>query len=260
MMLSIFKTKFLTILKISIITATYNSAATIGTCIASVNEQTYSDIEHIIIDGASNDNTLEIIKSMPNRVSKIVSEPDRGIYDAMNKGIKLATGDIIGILNSDDQFYDNHVIKKIVLAFKDRNIDAVYGNLIYSYPSGKVARICKSKSFRPGLFSQSWTPPHPTFYCRKVLYEKFGLYKTDYIIAADVELMLRFIEVNKIKTRYLNEFLVNMRKGGVSNQGIQSTIIITREIKKAFKENELPFNLIKYLLYKGLKAKEYFLR
>ncbi len=244
-------------MKISIITATFNSAATIASCIASVNEQTYSDIEHIIIDGASKDNTLEIIKSIPNRVVKIISEPDKGIYDAMNKGIKLATGDIGGILNSDDHFFNRQSLEKIALGFKNPNIDAVYGNLIFTDESGKLVRTCISKPFKSGLFSQSWSPPHPTFYCKRGLYEKYGLYHTDYQIAADVELMLRFLEVHKIKSHFINDVLINMRKGGVSNQGIQSTVIITKELRKAFKENGLAFNLPKYLFYKGLKTKEY---
>jgi glycosyltransferase len=244
-------------MKISIITVTYNSAQTISDCISSVTSQTYSNIEHIIVDGASKDNTLQIIKSLPNKISKIISEPDSGIYNAMNKGICLATGDLVGILNSDDKFFDAKSIEKIVSNIKNEKADAVYGNLIFTDKKDKLIRTWRSRPFKSGLFAQSWTPAHPTFYCKRELYEKYGLYKTDYHIAADVELMLRFLEVHKIKSFYINEILVNMRIGGVSNQGLQSTITITKELKRAFEENGLIFNLPRYLFYKGSKIKEF---
>lgn len=245
-------------MKISLITATYNSSATIADCIKSVIEQKHNDIEHLIIDGGSKDNTLEIIKSMPNRVTKIISEPDHGIYDAMNKGILLATGDIVGLLNSDDQFYSNTVLATINQCFESMDIDCTYGKLVYSNKYGKVTRTWKSKPFQSGLFGKSWTPAHPTFYCKRELYENYGLYKTDYKIAADVELMLRFLEVHQVKSYFIDEFLVNMLEGGVSNQGIQSTMTITKELQRAFRENKLKFNLPKYLFHKGLKIKEFF--
>ena len=244
-------------MKISIITVTYNSAKTISRCITSVNNQTYSDIEHIIIDGASSDDTLRIIKSLSNRVTKIISEPDNGIYHAMNKGIKLATGDIIGMLNSDDKFYSNQSLEIIARGFNDSNIDAIYGNLIFTDERGKLIRTWKSKPFKSGLFTQSWSPAHPTFYCKRELYEKFGNYKTNYRIASDIELMLRFMEVEKINTHFTDEFLINMRVGGLSTQGIKSKIGITLDLVQAFRENELPFNLLKYLFYKSLKIKEF---
>ncbi|MGQ1909314.1 glycosyltransferase family 2 protein [Marinifilum sp. RC60d5] len=244
-------------MKISIITVTYNSSATIEDCIASVNNQTYLDIEHIIIDGASKDDTVNIIESLPNRVSKIVSEPDKGIYDAMNKGINLATGDIVGILNSDDLFYDNDVLQNLVDVFESEEIDCVYGNLVFFNSEGKITRKWKSKPYEQGLFSKSWSPAHPTFYCKKGLYDKYGLYKIDYKIAADVELMLRFLELNKVRSRFTDKYMVRMLTGGVSTQGIKSTIIITKELRRAFKENQIPFNLVRYLFYKFLKIKEF---
>ncbi len=245
-------------MKITLITATYNSAATIADCIKSVTEQTHHDIEHLIIDGGSKDKTLEIIKSMPNRVAKIISEPDQGIYDAMNKGIRLATGDVVGLLNSDDQFYSTTVLATINHCFESMDIDCTFGNLIYSNEDGKVTRTWKSKPFQSGLFGKSWSPAHPTFYCKTALYHSYGLYKTDYKIAADVELMLRFLEVHRLKSYFIDEFLVNMLEGGVSNQGIQSTITITKELQRAFRENKLKFNLPKYLFHKGLKIKEFY--
>lgn len=245
-------------MKISIITATYNSAATIAKCVRSIDSQTHINIEHIIIDGASKDNTLEIIKSIPNRVSKIISETDKGIYDAMNKGIKLASGDVIGCLNSDDHYHNSQVVEKIAEVFKNYpEIDCIYGNLIFVNDNQKVVRKWLSKPFQPGLFAKSWTPAHPTFYCRREVYERYGLYKTDYKIAADVELMLRVLELKRIKSFFLDEVLVNMSVGGVSTQGIKSTLTITKEMKRAFEENGLSLSLPKYLFYKGLKLKEF---
>ncbi len=243
-------------MKVSIITVTYNSARTISDCVASVNAQTYPEIEHIIIDGASQDKTVEIIKSLPSRISKIVSEPDKGMYDAMNKGIDFSTGGLIGMLNSDDQLFNSQSIEKIVRRFENEKVDAIYGNLIYTDGTNKVIRTWRSDNFKSGLFAKSWCPAHPTFYCKRELYEKLGFYKTDYLIAADVELMLRFLEVHKINSSFIDEVLVNMRTGGVSNQGIKSIITITKEMQRAFKENGIPFNLPKYLFYKGLKIRE----
>jgi len=246
-------------MKVSIVTVTYNSESTIKRCIQSVFSQTYDNIEHIIIDGASNDKTISYIKSIPNKVKIIISEPDHGIYDAMNKGIKLATGDIIGTLNSDDILANKYVIKKIVSAFNhDLNIDCIYGNLEFINVENKVIRKWASKVFKPGLFEKSWTPAHPTLYCRKEIFIKYGLYKIDYKIAADVEFMIRIFELHKINSYFINEILVIMSIGGVSTKGIKSTIIITKEIKRAFIENKLHFSLMKYLFFKLLKLKEYF--
>ncbi len=244
-------------MRISIVTVSFNSAITIKECINSINEQSYSNIEHIIVDGASTDNTVDIINSYAKRTPAIISEPDEGIYDAMNKGIRRATGDVIGFLNSDDTLYNKHVVKRIVESFKKNNCDCIYGNLIYSNKEGKTIRKWKSKSYVPGLFAKSWTPAHPTFYCKKEIYNQFGLYKTDYNIAADVELMLRFLEVHKINSHFIDEILVNMLAGGVSNQGLGSTITITKEIIRAFNENNLKLNLPRYLFYKSLKLKEF---
>lgn len=248
-------------MKISIITATYNSAAHISNCIASVHEQTCENIEHLIIDGASQDNTLEIINALPNRVTKIISEPDKGIYDAMNKGIKVATGEIIGTLNSDDVLFDKNVIAKVAETFRENpEIECLYGNLVFVNEDGKIVRKWQSKTFQKGLFDRSWTPAHPTFYCRKEVFEKYGLYKTNYKIAADVEFMFRLMELNKVKSYFLDENIVKMSIGGVSTQGFKSTYIITRELQRAFTENGKKLNLLKYLFYKGLKIKEYLVK
>lgn len=240
-------------MKISIITVTFNSEANIARCIKSVYEQSWPEIEHILIDGASTDDTVAIAQSLPNRIARLISEPDRGIYDAINKGIGLATGDVIGILNSDDVLIHPEVITTIAHAFLNNNIQCLYGNLVYTNQNNKIVRVWTSRAFRSGLFERSWTPAHPTFYCRKDAYNRFGLYKINYIIAADVELMLRFLEVQQLRSLFINEFFVNMRHGGVSTQGLKSTWIITKELKRAFGENGLPFNLIKYSFFKLLK-------
>lgn len=243
---------------VSIITVSYNSEKTILNCINSVSSQDYKEIEHIVIDGKSKDNTLDIINSATSsRFIKIISEKDYGIYDAMNKGIKLAKGDIIGFLNSDDVFSSTSTIKKIVNAFNlNKNIMCCYGNLLY-IKNNKITRTWKSRPFEFGLFEKSWTPAHPTFYCKKSVFTKIGQFKTDYKIAADVEFMLRALEIKKLKSYFIDDFLVKMSAGGISNKNMLSTIIIIKEIKRAFKENSLKFNIIKYLFYKILKIREF---
>ena len=241
-------------MKISIITATYNSASTIAGCIASVNTQTYKGIEHIIIDGASKDNTLEIINSMPNRVAQIISEPDQGIYDAMNKGILLASGDVIGILNSDDFFSANDVIERIVAAFQTNPIDGVYGDVCFVQPTDlkKVVRYYSAALFRPVLLRFGFMPPHPSFYVRSRKYQELGLYKIDYKIAADYELLIRYLMLNKLKTRYLDFCVVTMRTGGDSTRNWKSNWILNKEIVRGCHENGIYTNMLilsaKYLV------------
>lgn len=250
-------------MKVSIITVLYNSSSTLTDTIASVYNQTYENIEFILIDGKSTDNSLDIIKSYESafRLKNIsyiwISEKDNGIYDAINKGIKLATGDVIGILNSDDYYNDNLVIGDVASAFQYNNIDCVYGNLNYiNTDNKKITRKWISRKYEKGLFDKSWTPAHPTFYCKKEMYIKYGVYRTDFKIAADVELMYRFLEKNQIKSKYLDRLMIIMRQGGVSSRGIKSTIIITKEMRHAYKINGDRLNLLKYLFYKIGKIKE----
>lgn len=254
-------------MKISVITVSFNSEETIKDTIRSVYKQDYHDIEYIAVDGKSSDNTVNIIKHYESlfkeskKQFRWVSEKDGGIYDAMNKGIGMVTGDVVGILNSDDYFYDNMVLSDIATQFKKRNIDCLYGDLIYVEPqTKKVTRKWKSKKYRVGLFEKSWAPAHPTFYCKKDIYEELGLYRTDFKIAADVELMYRYIEKHKIKSYYFDRFMVVMRQGGVSNRGLKSTYIATREMQKAFQDNGEKLNLVKYLFFKSLKVRQYFLK
>lgn len=233
-------------MKISIITVSFNSASTIAGCIDSVNKQTHQKIEHIIIDGDSKDNTLEIIKSIPNRVSKIISEPDKGIYDAMNKGIQLATGDVIGILNSDDFFTSKDVIENIIKAFNTTNVDGVYGDICFVRPEklNKVVRYYSSAWFNPSLFRFGFMPAHPSFYVRKKCYEEFGLHKIDYKIAADYELLIRYLKVHKLKTHYLNFCVVTMRTGGYSTRNLKSNWILNKEIVRGCRENGMYTNMM----------------
>jgi len=241
-----------------VITVCYNSESTIEKCLQSVISQDYNNIEHIIVDGNSSDKTLEIISSFRIKSHKIISENDNGIYDAMNKGIKMASGDIIGMLNSDDFFYSCSSIKYIVEEFKkDNTFDCVYGNLVYLNNKNKIYRNWISQNFNKGLFQKSWTPAHPTFYCRKKVYDELQPYKLNYIIAADVEFMLRVLEVNNYKSSYINKYLVSMKLGGISNEGLKSTILITKEMHRAFKENKLKFSLIKYIIFKFLKLYQF---
>jgi len=240
-------------MRISIITTTYNSSAYIAACVQSVNNQTYNDIEHIIIDGASKDNTLEIIKNTPSRVVKIVSEPDKGIYDAMNKGIQAATGEVIGILNSDDFFTSNDVIETVVETFKENDIDALYGNVHFVNPNdlSKSVRYYSSSVFKPSLFKFGFMPAHPSFYMKRECYEKFGLFALDYKIASDYDLLIRYLYKEKIKYKYLKKDFVTMRTGGISTENFYSRVTLNKEIVKACRKYGIYTNMfmlsLKYL-------------
>lgn len=232
--------------RVTIITVSYNSADTISDTIKSVLSQSYKNIEYIIIDGSSTDGTFEIVQSYGNKVSKFISQPDNGMYDAMNKGIRLATGDIIGILNSDDFFYDNYVIEKVVKSFQENNIDAVIGDVQFVNPqkTSRTVRYYSSKYFNIRKFRFGFMPAHPGFYVKREFFEKFGYYKTKYRIAADFELLIRFLYVNKIKYKYLEMPFVSMRTGGVSNRSIRSNYILNKEIALACKENGIHTNYL----------------
>ncbi len=228
-------------MKVSIITITYNSAATIEQTIQCVLNQTYKDIEYIIIDGLSKDNTLEIVNKYKGKIAKVISEKDNGLYDALNKGIANATGDVIGIIHSDDFYTDNSVIEKVVNTFKKDNADAVYGNLYYvdKDDTSKIKRKWHSGKYTEGAFLNGWMPPHPTFFVKKEVYDKFGKFNLQLTTAADYELMLRLIHKNKIKVAYLDEFIVKMRIGGVSNVNVKNRVNANMEDRKAWEMNGL---------------------
>jgi len=241
-------------MKISIITVVRNNSSTIKDAIESVLSQTYHDIEYIIIDGSSTDGTLDIVQSYAKYVTKIVSERDEGIYDAMNKGISLASGDIVGILNSDDVYFDENVIKNVINVFKEKQTDSIYGDLMYVEKNdlSKVIRYWKSSVFKIGSFAKGWHPPHPTFFAKKSLYDKYGLFDVDMKVSADFDLMLRLLEKNKISTSYLPRVLVKMRTGGESNKSIRNIITSNISILKSFKKNNIAVNNFMYLFYRLL--------
>jgi glycosyltransferase involved in cell wall biosynthesis len=230
-------------MRISVITVTYNSAATVKDTIESVKKQDYSNIEHIVIDGASTDGTTEILRAYPHL--QWISEKDRGLYDAINKGITMATGDIVGILNSDDFFPDDKVVSTIASAFENTSLDAVFGNIAFVRPHNlkKIVRLYSSRRFYPKKFTYGYMPAHPSFYAKKSCYEQLGLYQLDYKIAADYELLMRFIFKNKITYQYIDKILVYMRTGGVSNKNWLSRYTLNKEIIRACKENGVRTNM-----------------
>lgn len=241
-------------MKISIITICYNSQNSINKTIESVKSQTINNIEYIVIDGGSSDRTLDIVKNH-TIIDKLISEKDSGIYEAFNKGIKNAKGEIIGFLNSDDIFFSEDSLSLIYESF-DENTDCVFGDLIFTNSKNRLKRVWKSKRFKTGLFKSGWMPAHPTFYCKKSIYEKYGLYDESYKIAGDFELMMRFLEKNKIRSKYIPKNIVNMSVGGVSNRSIKAKFDILNEEFRAFEENGISINKLFYLFHKLKKLKE----
>jgi len=239
-------------MKISIITVVWNNKETIKDAIDSVLEQTCKNIEYIIVDGASTDGTVEIVQSYGDKISKFVSESDHGLYDAMNKGLKLATGDVVGILNSDDFYVDQFVIEKIVKVFQEKKVESVFADLVYVKPTdlNKVVRHYDSSRCLPKNFKKALYPAHPTFFVKKEIYEKYGYFKTNYKIAADFDLMARFLYTHKISYAYLQEPIIKMRVGGVSTS-LKSIYINSLEQLRVCRENGIDTNLF-YILSKYL--------
>ena len=247
-------------LKVSIITVCYNSAETIESTIQSVLEQDYGNIEYIIIDGKSTDTTLQIIDKYKLQLSKLISEKDEGIYFAINKGIALASGEIIAILHADDFYSNSHVIAKVVKTFEEQNVDTIYGDLQYvdRVDTSIVKRNWRSGEYKDGLFLKGWMPPHPAFFVRKTCYEKYGKFNTMLRSAADYELMLRFLHKYKCSTAYIPEVLVKMRIGGKSNVSILNRIKANREDKKAWFMNDLKPGIFTLLLKPFSKLGQFF--
>ena len=228
-------------MKVSIITATYNSQDTIQSCIDSIHSQNYENIEHIVVDGNSTDNTLSIIKS--NKNIKLISEKDSGVYEAMNKGLKMASGDIIGILNSDDLLFDSTIIEKVVKNIG--NYDSLFGSLYFVKRdnTNKITRVWKSSAFKKYKFKYGWMLPHPTLFLKKQIYEKYGMFRTDLKFSADYELMLRFLYKNNITAILLSEFMVKMREGGISNMSLKNRIMANKEDRRSWEINGLKMPL-----------------
>lgn len=228
-------------MRVSIITITYNSAQTLEQTILSVINQSHPDIEYIVVDGLSTDTTMALVDKYRSKISKVVSEKDKGLYDALNKGIDMATGDVIGIIHSDDFYTDDNVIAEYVKIFSESDYDAVYADLFYvdREDVNKITRTWKSGEINENSFKNGWMPPHPTFFVKREVYKKFGKFNPSFKNSADYELMLRFIQKNKIRTGYLKKFVVKMRVGGVSNSSVQNRVNANMEDRKAWEINGL---------------------
>lgn len=242
-------------MKISIITPSYNSVKTISYTTDSVISQNYTDIEYIFIDGGSSDGTQDIILKYKDKINiKFISEKDNGIYDAMNKGIKMATGEIVGILNSDDFYSDSSVLSDVVRSFENSKIDAVYGDITYfSNDINKVTRYWKAGEYKESKLNNGWVIPHPALFVRKSVYDKCGLYNTDLKIAADYEFILRILKVYKINVKYIPKILVRMYDGGVSGSSLNKRIKGWKELEIAWSINniKLPqFFIFRRILFK----------
>jgi len=252
-------------MRISIITPTYNSEKTIKGTIESIIDQKYSDLEYIVIDGASKDNTCKIVKSYSDKLNlKLVSEPDKGLYDAMNKGVKLATGEIIGILNSDDFYYNHDILSKVSKAFEtDSNIDAVYGDLVYvdNDTAQKQTRFWKAGEYQEKNLDWGWMIPHPTLFVRRLVYERLNkIFDTNLRLAADYELILRLLKIEKIKVHYIPEIFVNMRDGGTGASSFKQRLKAWKELHRAWKINNLKspkFFVTRRLMH---KVEQFFVR
>ncbi|KQT34341.1 glycosyltransferase family 2 protein [Methylophilus sp. Leaf414] len=239
-------------MKISVITVCYNSADTIQDTISSIASQDYPEVEHIVVDGGSKDDTVAMVNTASS-VTRFVSEPDNGIYDAMNKGIAMATGDIVGTLNADDFYIDNTVLSQVAEVFSDLSVDACYADLIYvdAKNTYKIVRYWQSKKYQFGLFKKGWMPAHPTFFVRRYLYDELGNFDLEFKIQSDFELTMRFLEIYRINSIYLPKILVKMRTGGVSNNSLKNILKGNIEAYRACKKNHLLitplFNLQKIL-------------
>ncbi|RXJ67396.1 glycosyl transferase [Halarcobacter ebronensis] len=231
-------------MKVTIITVVLNGAKTIRETIESVLSQTYENIEYIVIDGQSSDGTLDIVNEYKEKINKIISEPDQGLYAAINKGIDLATGDIIGLIHSDDYYLDNLVIQRVVDEFISKNVDSVFADLLYIKDDNinRVLRYYSAKNFIPEKLIYGLMPPHPTFFVKKELYSKYGGYEIDYKIASDYEMFVRLLYINRISYSYINLPIIKMRVGGVSSGGLKTKILCNKEVLRAIRSNGIKTN------------------
>lgn len=231
-------------MKITIITVVFNGAKTIKNTIESVLSQTYKNIEFIVIDGNSSDNTMEILNNYKDKIDILVSEPDKGLYDAINKGIGLATGDVIGLLHSDDFYTDNAVLQRVVSKFQESGADTLFADLLYIKDDNlnMVLRYYSAKNFTPKKLTYGLMPPHPTFFVKKSIYDKYGPYRLDFKIASDYEMFFRLLYKNKVSYSYINFPIVKMRVGGLSGGGIKNKILINKEVIQAIKYNGISSN------------------
>ena len=247
-------------MKITIITVVYNGERHIADCIESVLSQTYANIEYILIDGNSTDRTFQIAKQYKDRLSVLLSEPDKGMYDALNKGIGLATGEVIGILNADDMLANSTVIAEVAKKFEATKAEALYGDLNYVDPDNvaRILRKWRSSKAKPSDLALGWMPAHPTLYVRRELFKRLGGYRLDYGSAADYELMLRFLYKHRISSVHLSMLMVNMRNGGMSNQSLKHRYSAMQNDYAALRHNQIPVPLLALMLKKLRKIKQFF--
>ena len=247
-------------MKITIVTVAFNSAKTILDTLNSVAIQDYYNIEHLIIDGGSTDGTIELIRKHSNNAIRLITEPDDGIYSAMNKGFHFALGDVIGFLNSDDFFANHNSVSCIANAFKDNLVEACFADLVYvSYDKSKIVRYWRSSPFKKNKFSHGWAPPHPTFYVRSKIVHKLGYFDLKYKLASDFEFMLRYLETEQVCSVYIPSCLVHMRLGGATNKSFRNIIIQNFEILDSFESNNINISLFKFLLFKYFNRLSQFL-
>lgn len=246
-------------MKVSVITACYNSARTIADTIRSVSSQSYRDIEHILVDGGSTDQTLDIIDSQRRLISKLIPGPDHGIYDALNKGLAESSGDIIAFLHADDIYANNDVIASVVEESLAHSLDALYGDVAFVRGDdvNRIVRVYSSGRFRPSRIAWGWMPAHPALFLSRRVFEKFGRFKTDYTIAGDFEFVARTFSTPNFKYRYLPKILVKMRMGGISTKGWRSTVTLNKEVLRACRENGISSSYLKILSKYPAKALEF---
>ncbi len=236
-------------MKISIITVCYNAEASLDATLQSVQAQDYHNVEHIVVDGASTDGTSAILARHAGRIARLISEKDRGIYDAMNKGIACATGDVVGILNADDVYADTSVLSRVVARMEAQVLDAVYADVEYFRPEAPetvVRRYCSAR-FTPARIPYGWMPAHPTLFLQRRVYAQFGSFKTDYRIASDFEFIARIFSRQQLRYCYVPEVWVRMRTGGVSTGGLRATLLLNREVLRACHENGIATHAFKIL-------------
>jgi glycosyltransferase involved in cell wall biosynthesis len=245
-------------IKISLITVTYNAESTISRCIESVIAQNYTNLEYIIIDGGSTDGTLQIINRYKDNINILITEPDHGIYDAMNKGIRMASGNVTGTLNADDFFASDDILSSVAAAFASSDIDILYGDLDYINPDETIRRKWRTRAYQKGLYNWGWMPPHPTFYCKSELFERYGYYSLDYGTAADYELMLRFIHRNNANAVHLDKVMIKMQCGGLSNKSPINRVKAWRFDLKAMRSNGVLHPIMALILKPLRKIGQYF--
>jgi glycosyltransferase involved in cell wall biosynthesis len=244
--------------KVTIITVCFNSAATIRDAIESVLSQDYPHIEYIVVDGASRDGTADLVRAYGSRIARFISEPDRGIYDAMNKGLALATGDVVGMLNSDDVYADTHAVSSLIAAMRAASTDAVFADLVYvdRIDTSRVVRYYDSGGWRPARFRIGMMPAHPTFFVKREYYERVGKFSLDFRIAADYEMLVRILHGARATYTHLPRSVVRMRTGGISTRGLRQSWLLNREIVRACRRNGLWTTLPMVLLKLPLKLLE----